>query len=148
MDQRNMCGVYNYIHMATFKNISFFLAFCGTVHIAKRSDIIPWFAICGSSTHRRTRNRWHIWSPGKILSPEHELLCKSIDLKISRCLTWPWHDLQKSRFESSKVLDDVIESNDRHYRYIRAKWSRKHVSHSMLMTYRHLWAFCGTTLTF
>ena len=69
---------------------------------------------------------------GEILSCKHMILCNTIALKI-----WRHFDLTSIKSQ----VDEVIVSDDHYYRYLRAKWPRKHVSQGMIVTY-FLVTFC------
>ena len=96
-----------------------------------------------SSTHRRRKLTTYLESWGNSES-ETLPLCKNIDLKnltlFDLILAW---SLSKLNF------NEVIGSNDHHYRYLRAKRPINHVSHGMLVTFifsDYLWPDLGPYL--
>ena len=115
------------IHLIFFKRISIFGVF-RVNHNERSMTSFFLLAIFGNSTHRRKKVMTYLESWGNFES-EACAFMQNIDLKIwpfYLTLTWP----------PSKVnFDDVIGSNDHHYRYLRVKWLRKHVSHGMSVTF-------------
>ena len=101
---------------------------------------IFWLAMFGSSTHRRRKRTTYLESWGNSES-ETCVLCArywfgnltSFDLTLS----WP---------PSKVIFDDVMGLDDHHYRCLRAKLPRKHVSHCIFVTF-FLMNFCDMTLT-
>ena len=93
-------------------------------HIAKKLCCYFWLTIFGRSTCRR-----------KKANDIFEILRKS---ESETCVFWNkiWKNWSYLTWSPSKVrLDDVIISNDRHYRHLRIKWLRKHVSHGLFVTF-------------
>ena len=92
-------------------------------------DVNFWLAILGSSTHciRKLGEYSESWEnfESEICAICAKVLILNLTL-FHLTLTW---------LPSKVKFDDVIGSNAHHYRRLHAKWSRKLVSHSMLVTF-------------
>ena len=106
------------------------------VFVIFREKMITSFLTCDflkfykSYKKNKTKTNDIFWILRKVWARHMCLSCKNIDLKI-----WPDLDLTLTRTPSKVRLDVVIGSNDCHHRYLLAKLPRKHVSHSMFVTF-------------